>query len=92
MLMHLSISLLQEIIDLVNSNQIIVLSGETGCGKTTQVSINLLGINEWLDKIVIYQYFCRLNVGVNGSMKFAVYLRIKLFMLQFLYKEELGRL
>lgn len=27
----------QEIIDLVNSNQIIVLSGETGCGKTTQV-------------------------------------------------------
>nr|XP_022340019.1 ATP-dependent RNA helicase DHX36-like [Crassostrea virginica] len=27
----------KEIIDLINSNQIIVLSGETGCGKTTQV-------------------------------------------------------
>ncbi|XP_071964340.1 ATP-dependent DNA/RNA helicase DHX36-like [Antedon mediterranea] len=28
----------QEIIDVINSNQVVVLSGETGCGKTTQVS------------------------------------------------------
>ena len=36
----------QEIIDLINSNQIIVLSGETGCGKTTQVGlISYVGIH-----------------------------------------------
>nr|CAB3237884.1 ATP-dependent RNA helicase DHX36 [Phallusia mammillata] len=27
----------KELIDLINSNQIIVISGETGCGKTTQI-------------------------------------------------------
>lgn len=27
-----------EILDLINNNQIVVISGETGCGKTTQVA------------------------------------------------------
>merc|ERR1719322_1678230 len=27
----------RELIELVNSNQVVVVSGETGCGKTTQV-------------------------------------------------------
>ena len=28
----------QKIVDLVANNQVVVLTGETGCGKTTQVS------------------------------------------------------
>ena len=28
----------QELLKLINSNQVVVISGETGCGKTTQVS------------------------------------------------------
>ena len=29
--------ILQELLQLINSEQVLVISGETGCGKTTQV-------------------------------------------------------
>lgn len=31
-----------QVLDAVRNNQVIVISGETGCGKTTQVSLNEL--------------------------------------------------
>lgn len=37
-------SSLQQLITHINSNQIIVISGETGCGKTTQVSVTVLPV------------------------------------------------
>ncbi|XP_038671699.1 ATP-dependent DNA/RNA helicase DHX36 [Scyliorhinus canicula] len=33
-----SYSMRNEIVDLINTNQVLVISGETGCGKTTQVT------------------------------------------------------
>ena len=34
----------QEILDVVERNQVVVLSGETGCGKTTQVRMIIFGL------------------------------------------------
>ena len=38
----------EEILGLIRDNQVIVLSGETGCGKTTQVPQYLL--EEWIQQ------------------------------------------
>lgn len=41
-MIHLNwLFLLQNILDMVNKNQVVVISGETGCGKTTQVIVFL---------------------------------------------------
>ena len=31
----------EKIVDLIEANKVVVLSGETGCGKTTQVTIRV---------------------------------------------------
>lgn len=35
----------EKIVDLIGANKVVVLSGETGCGKTTQVTIIILSNN-----------------------------------------------
>lgn len=37
-----------EILDIVKKNSIVIIQGSTGCGKTTQVSYNLLFIKLFL--------------------------------------------
>lgn len=40
---YLFLFFFKEILDAINSNQVVVISGETGCGKTTQVGRYLGG-------------------------------------------------
>ena len=42
----------EEIVQAVNDNQVIVISGQTGCGKTTQVHLHVLS-------------FCNVHVHVH---------------------------
>ena len=46
----------EEILELIRDNQVVVLSGETGCGKTTQVSLASLHLIASLD-----HWICRFD-------------------------------
>jgi type IV secretory pathway ATPase VirB11/archaellum biosynthesis ATPase len=51
-----------EVIDLVHKNQVILISGETGCGKTTQVPV-IAGLWIRIDLIRIrIQHFCSIRI------------------------------
>lgn len=44
----------EDILEAINNNQVVVISGETGCGKTTQVSYISVGNNPLYTKYSVY--------------------------------------
>ena len=68
--LHLFHSYLQTILDSINNNQIVVLSGETGCGKTTQVS-------QWWTRrspLKVQQFYCKYTIHIKLLVCFFVFI------------------
>ena len=56
----------QEILDAIKDNQVILLAGETGCGKTTQVPQYILE-DAWGAPLVVYHLSPTLPYGVQEA-------------------------